>query len=61
LRAHLAPGPNGIPIATAFERQDSAMLRLLTNADALILRAPNAPATPGGTAVEVIRLDKLGL
>jgi hypothetical protein len=30
-------------------------------ADALILRAPNAPALPEGGEVTVIRLDSLGL
>jgi molybdopterin molybdotransferase len=61
LRARIAPGRNGIPVATAFERQDSAMLRLLANADALILRAPHAPQAAAGTEVSVIRLDTLGL
>jgi len=61
LRARLAAGDDGALVATAFERQDSAMMRLLANADALILRAPHAPAAPVGAAVEVIRLDALGL
>jgi molybdopterin molybdotransferase len=37
------------------------MLRRLALADALILRAPNAPAVPEGTEVSVIRLDSLGI
>jgi molybdopterin molybdotransferase len=37
------------------------MLRLLANADALILRAPHAPQAAAGTEVSVIRLDTLGL
>jgi len=61
LRARLAPAADGTLVATAFERQDSAMLRLLANADALILRAPHAPAAPAGEQVSVIRLDTLGL
>jgi molybdopterin molybdotransferase len=48
-------------VATAFERQDSALMRLLANADALILRAPHAPSASAGDVVEVIRLDALGL
>jgi molybdopterin molybdotransferase len=60
LRARLAPGDDGVPVATAFERQDSAMLRLLAQADALILRPPHAPAAPAGAIVSVIRLDALG-
>ncbi len=37
------------------------MLRRLAQADALILRAPHAPALPEGATVEVIRLDSLGI
>ena len=48
-------------MATPFPVQDSAMLRRLALADALILRAPSAPALPEGAEVTVIRLDSLGL
>jgi molybdopterin molybdotransferase len=61
LRARLVDAADGPPVATAFERQDSAMLRLLATADALLLRAPHAPAAAVGDAVEVIRLGVLGL
>ncbi len=61
LRASLSSGPDGSLVATAFPRQDSAMLRLLSLADALILREPDALAAPVGAAVSVIRLDGLGL
>ena len=61
LRATLAVGPNGLLTATPFPRQDSGMLSLLAQADALILRAPHAAAAPMGSEVEVIRLDTLGL
>jgi molybdopterin molybdotransferase len=61
LRATLASREDGTLVATAFPRQDSAMLRLLTQADALILRPPHAPALPAGAKVAVIRLDTLGL
>jgi len=61
LRARLAPGADGMPVATAFTRQDSAMLRLLAESDALILRAPHAPAAKAGEIVDIIRLDTLGL
>lgn len=60
LRAALAPGPD-LPVATAFERQDSSMLRALAMADCLIQRPPHAPALPAGATVPVIRLDLLGL
>ena len=61
LRARLVEAGDGPPVATAFERQDSAMLRLLAHADALILRAPQAAAAVAGEMVEVIRLGALGL
>jgi molybdopterin molybdotransferase len=61
LRATIAAGPGGQLVVSAFEVQDSAMLRRLAHADALILRAPHAPALPAGAPVEVIRLDSLGL
>lgn len=61
LRAVLSRGDDGELVATAFERQDSAMLKLLADADALILRAPRAPPAEPGTLVDVIRLDMLGL
>jgi molybdopterin molybdotransferase len=61
LRATVTTDPQGRIIATPFPVQDSAMLRRLALADALILRAPNAPASPEGGEVTVIRLDSLGL
>lgn len=61
LRARLAIAEDGTLTATPFTRQDSAMLRTLQSADALILRAPNAPATPEGAEIRIIRLDSLGL
>jgi molybdopterin molybdotransferase len=61
LRATLERQPDGTLLVTAFPRQDSGMLRLLTRADALILRPPHAPALPEGSPVPIIRLDSLGL
>jgi molybdopterin molybdotransferase len=61
LRATIATDPQGRIVATPFPVQDSAMLRRLAHADALILRAPNAPAVPEGSEVTVIRLDSLGI
>ena len=61
LRATLSQGPSGALVATAFDRQDSAMVRVLANAQALILRPPHAPALDAGSAVRIIRLDRLGL
>jgi molybdopterin molybdotransferase len=61
LRATVATDSRGRIVATPFPVQDSAMLRRLAHADALILRAPNAPAVAEGAEVTVIRLDSLGI
>ena len=37
------------------------MLKRLAHADALILRAPHAPALPAGASIAMIRLDTLGI
>ncbi|MFC7477077.1 gephyrin-like molybdotransferase Glp [Dankookia sp. GCM10030260] len=61
LRATLATGADGQPVATPFPQQDSSMLKVLSRAEGLILRAPLAPALPAGAAVEVIPLGDLGI
>ena len=61
LRAQLSRDDSGGLVATAFARQDSSMLRLMSQADALILRPPHAPALAAGDMVPVIPLDTLGL
>src|SRR6202453_3533687 len=61
LRATVTTDEQGRLVVTPFPIQDSAMLRRLTLADALILRAPHAPALPAGAEVTVIRLDTLGI
>ncbi len=52
---------SGRLVATAFRRQDSGQLRLLAESDALILRAPRAPAAEPGSEVEILLLDRLGV
>ena len=61
LRATIAQGPDGQLSVTAFPVQDSAMLRRLASADALILRPAHAPALQEGAEVPIIRLDSLGI
>lgn len=61
LRSTLVTDAEGRLVATPFPVQDSAMLRRLALADALILRAPHAPALPHGAEVPIIRLDSLGI
>jgi len=55
VRATLADGTDGA-VATAFAVQDSSMLATLAAADALIVRAPFAPAAEAGDPCRVIRL-----
>jgi molybdopterin molybdotransferase len=59
LRASLLRDAQGTWVATAFTRQDSALLRLLSDAQALILRPPFAPELPAGATVDVIDLAAL--
>lgn len=61
VRASLEADAEGRLTVTAFPVQDSGMLRRLALADALILRAPHAPAAEAGETVPIIRLDTLGL
>lgn len=57
LRATLSPGADGEPVATPFPRQDSAMMSRLAQADALIVREPQATAASAGDRVTVIPLS----
>ncbi len=61
LRSTVSTDDLGRVIVTPFPVQDSAMLRRLALADALVLRAPFAPALPAGAEVSVIRLDTMGI
>jgi molybdopterin molybdotransferase len=58
LRATLTRGADGETIATAFGKQDSSMLSLLARADALLIRAPHAPALQAGSKVSVLPLGR---
>jgi molybdopterin molybdotransferase len=61
LRATIRSDEAGRIVVVPFSTQDSAMLRRLALADALILRPPHAPALGEGAEVGIIRLDSLGL
>ncbi|HEX6959812.1 MAG TPA: gephyrin-like molybdotransferase Glp [Ferrovibrio sp.] len=56
LRATVSRDDDGRTVATAFDRQDSSMLRLLSQADCLIVRAPLAPRARTGDSVPILRL-----
>ena len=58
LRCTLATDDEGRLVATAFERQDSSMTRLLGSADGLLVRPAGAPATPAGGPCRVLRFDE---
>ncbi|MFC1672810.1 gephyrin-like molybdotransferase Glp [Pseudomonadota bacterium] len=56
LRAKLTVNLDGNTVATPFSKQDSAMLAKFAEADALLIRAPHAPAASAGDSVQIIRL-----
>ena len=53
MRARLSPGPD-LPLITPFARQDSALLGLLAEADALLIRPLGDAAQPAGAMVEFL-------
>jgi len=61
LRGTVIERPDGALVATAYKRQDSSMLCLLTHANCLIKRAPHAPAAKEGSSVEIIHLEHTGI
>jgi len=56
VRARLTRGPGGDLLATPFTRQDSSMTKVFAEADALIVRPPEAPAAETGTPCEILLL-----
>ena len=58
MRASLIRGSEGDLVATAGSRQDSSMLATLAVSEALIVRAPHAPAARAGDRCRIIRLDR---
>jgi molybdopterin molybdotransferase len=57
MRCTLSHDADGERIAMPFDKQDSSMLSRLAQADALLVRAPHAPALSAGDRVEVVPLD----
>lgn len=55
MRARLAPG-DGLPAITPFDRQDSALLSILTQADALLIRPLGDGPRASGDMVEYLPL-----
>ena len=56
LRASLASGAEGQPVATPVNAQDSSLVANLAAANALIIRPPFAPAAPAGSPCTILRL-----
>lgn len=56
LRARLATGGDGVPVATSVGAQDSSLVANLAAADALIIRPPHAAAAPAGSLCSIVRL-----
>lgn len=59
LRARWDGQPNGTPVATPFDRQDSHLLADLAEAHCLVIRPPFAPAAPKGTIVPVLSFQDI--
>lgn len=53
MRARLLPG-DGLPEITPMASQDSALLTILSAADALLIRPVGGPALPAGTTVDYL-------
>jgi molybdopterin molybdotransferase len=58
LRARLEERADGTLIATPVNHQDSSLLANLAAAQALVIRAPFAPAAKSGAPCEILRLPK---
>lgn len=58
MRAVLDTAPDRLPVAHPESRQDSSMLAVLGQAEALLIRAPHAPAARAGDSCRIIRLDR---
>jgi molybdopterin molybdotransferase len=54
VRARIARRPDGTLIVTPFDKQDSSMMKVFAQSEGLLIRTPNAPAAPAGTACEVL-------
>ena len=60
LRATLVQDEQGRIVATPHDLQDSSLLSVFSRSQALLLRAPHAPAAKAGDPCRVIRLERGG-
>jgi molybdopterin molybdotransferase len=60
MRATLTRDGDGVFLAAPVESQDSSLVKTLARAEALIVRAPQAPPAEAGEACRIIRFAALG-
>lgn len=56
LRATWSFDPDGRLLADPLPDQDSSLIRVLAQAEALLIRPPHAPAAPAGSACRILKL-----
>ena len=61
VRSRILPSADGLPRVEPGARQDSSMLKALSDADCLLIRAPHAPAAEAGAPCRMIRLATVGV
>ena len=61
VRGRVVDAAEGLPRVEPGARQDSSMLKALSEADCLVIRPPHAPAAEIGAPCRMIRLAKLGI
>lgn len=59
LRSRVSEYRDGVPVVVPHDRQDSSMLSTLAGSQALLIRAPFAPALPSGAPCRIVPLDLL--
>jgi molybdopterin molybdotransferase len=61
LRATLRINESGVPVATPLSAQDSSLLRVMAQAQCLVVRMPQAQEAKAGDPCRIIRLPKAGM
>lgn len=56
LRARIVGQDNGLPVAEVFSKQDSSMMKIMSQSDCLIIRPPHAPEVAAGAECVAIAL-----
>ena len=58
MRASLTMRADGTPVAVPHKTQDSSMLRVLAQAQCLVIREPGAPAAEAGSPCRMLRFEQ---